>query len=301
MGTYNSLMVEEKNQLLGYTIDKFLKVFNPNQKEMMNKFHFCKLMNLLDDRLQHQGIDIKLPGYWYKFGFFTEERFLDSILPYLFSENCMRNGCIYPSKIKVDYTGKVSIREADRISKTIDSLYNQYGWKKGYGDLAKKESYEINSPYKFNTIFQGYLSITDKNVSHLTESLKLDIITNLDELLSEFPINSFPELASIHFEWDDTTRVVLDYAPDAIKLELIRRLRDVFWEIYPKRVRIDCNWNLPEYAKREWVSAYEGELLNAEKTIEDMRNTILFDYYTPSEENKKVVKMFMQDIYNIPY
>ena len=293
-------MAGEKNQLLGYTIDKFIKTFNPNRKPIMNKYHFCKLMNLLDYRLRRQDIYIKLPGYWYQFGFFTEERFLDAILPYPFSGTYIKAGNIYPSTIKIDYSGKVSLKEERIISENIDILYSQFGEKKGYGDLAKKESYEKNSPYKFNTIFQDYLFITNTNASNITESLKRDITIKLDELLSEFPINDFPELASIHFEWDDTTRFVLDYVPDEIKLQLIKNLREVFWEIYPKRVRIDHNQYIPESAKKEWESAYEDELLEAEKVIEDMREKILSAYYIPSEENAELVKKLMQDMYNIP-
>ena len=52
MNSYDCLMPEENNQLLGYTIDKLIKAFNPYRKERMNKFHFYKLMNLLDYRLQ---------------------------------------------------------------------------------------------------------------------------------------------------------------------------------------------------------------------------------------------------------
>jgi hypothetical protein len=45
-------MVEEKNQLLGYAIDKLIKAFNPNRKGTMHKYELCKLMNLLEDRLK---------------------------------------------------------------------------------------------------------------------------------------------------------------------------------------------------------------------------------------------------------
>ena len=286
--------------MLGYAVDRLIKAFNPYRKNVMNKYHFCKLMNLLDSRLQNQGINIKLPGYWYQYGFYTEDRFLDQVLPYSFSENCILGEFVYAPAVTVDFSGKVSVREQEIISKTINILYEQYGFKKGYGDLAKKESYDINSPYKFNTLFQEYLFITSKNVSLVTESLKYDIIIKLDELFSEFPIDCFPELASIHFGWDDTTRVVLDCVPDVIKLNLVRQLRDIFWEIYPKGVRIACNQNIPGYVISQWESAYEGELNSAEEAIEDIRNKVLDTYYTPSEENKEFVKKLMQDIYNIP-
>lgn len=294
------MMEEEKNQLLGYAIDKLIKAFNPNRKGNMNLYHFCKLMNLLDSRLKNQKIDMKFPCYWYKFGVYTEERLLDQVLPYQFSGNCIMNGFIYPSTIKMDYKEKVSLNDQNIISEKVKNLYELYGGKSGYGDLAKRDSYEINSPHKFNTLFQEYLFITNTNASYINESLKQDIMIKLDELLSVFPIDSYPELASIHFNWDDTTRVVLECAPDSIKLALIKHLRDVFWEIYPKRVRISHNQFIPDDVIRDWESKYKDELFDAEKTIEDIRTKVLMTYYTPLEENKELVKKLMQDIYSIP-
>lgn len=290
-------MAKEYNQLLGYTIDKLLQTFNYNRKPIMSRFHFFKLMNLLDQRLSKQNIDIKLPGYWYKYGFYSEERFFDDVLVHSFTENYVINGNVYPSTIKTDY--KVSIKEAEIISKTIQSLYDQYKGKKEYGDLIKEESYRLYSPYKFNTIFQEYIYITNINSRHVSERLKDNINAELDKLLLEFPIKSFPELASIHFEWDDTTRLVLDCVPDEIKLSLIKHLRDEFWNIYSARIRIEQNQNIPEYAKRKWEFSYESELGEANESIENIRCKVLSNYYDPSEENKEFVKKLMEDIYNI--
>ncbi len=65
-------MVTKPNFLLEYAIDSLLKTFNPERKPVMLQFHFFKLMNLLDTRLRKQGVDIELPGYWYKYGFYIE-------------------------------------------------------------------------------------------------------------------------------------------------------------------------------------------------------------------------------------
>lgn len=291
-------MAKEYNQLLGHTIDKLLITFNYNRKPIMNRFHFFKLMNLLDQRLSKQNIDIKLPGYWYKYGFYSEERFFDDVLAHSFTENYVIDGNIYPPTIRTDY--KVSIKEAEIISKTIQYLHDQYGNKKGYGDLIKEESYRSYSPYKFNTIFQNYIYITNINSRHVSERLKENINAELDKLLLEFPLTDFSELASIHFIWDDTTRILLDCAPDEVKLKLIKHLRDEFWDIYSKRIRIEHNQNIPEDVRRNWELSYESELNQANETIENIRCNVLSNFYTPSEENKEFVKKLMEDIYNIP-
>lgn len=293
-------MVEETNQLLGYTIDTLLKAFNPDRTPIMNRFHFFKLMNLLDHRLQNQGVNINLPGYWYKYGFYSEYRFFDSVLTYPFSKYYVTGDNVYPPIVRTGYEEKVSKKDTGIILTTIRYLYEKYGGKEGYGDSAKEESYFLYSPYKFNTIFQSYLFITDVKTSRVSESLKNEITTKLDELLPDFPVNSFPELASIYFEWDDTTRLVLDCAPENKRLELIIDLREEFWEIYSKRVRIKHNQHIPESVIREWKSKFNTELDQASETIEDIRGKILSDFYTPSEEKKEIAKKLMTDIYNIP-
>jgi len=78
-------MEKKPNFLLEYRIDSLLKTFNPYRKPMMKQYHFYKLMNLLDTRLKKQGMDIKLPEYWYKYGFYSEYRFFDAVLSRKFS------------------------------------------------------------------------------------------------------------------------------------------------------------------------------------------------------------------------
>ena len=84
-------MVTKPNFLLEYAIDSLLKTFNQERKPVMKKAHFFKLMNLLDTRLKNQGVDIGLPGYWYKYGFYIEINHLNSVLPREFNKFYMKD------------------------------------------------------------------------------------------------------------------------------------------------------------------------------------------------------------------
>ncbi len=70
-------MVKTPNLLLEYAIDSLLKTFNSQRKPVMPQSTFYKLMNILDTRLRNQGVDIELPGYWYRYGFYIDINFLD--------------------------------------------------------------------------------------------------------------------------------------------------------------------------------------------------------------------------------
>lgn len=283
----------ESNYTLDYSIDSLIKAFNPYSKQVMNRAHFFKLMNLLDTRLKKQGIDIELPGYWYKYGFFIEDRFLDTVLPRNFSGQYVRGDYLYPSQYsKNDSAISTAIKET--IDAIISSLWRQYGNISGYGKLVKDKSYEINAPYKFNTIFQEYIDIANRR----DKMGMLEPI--LDNLLSEYPENDYPELYDLYLEWDDTTRLILDYVPVGLQNDVIKSLMDLFWNTYSKCVRIQYNQNIPiGNLLSEWREEYEKLVPNVYKAIEDTRKKIISKHYERSDEGDVFVKQLMVKAYEM--
>lgn len=142
---------------------------------------------------------------------------------------------------------------------------------------------------KFDATFLEYINMTDFAIyeSCFSERLKDDLLTELDILFPEFPLEEFPELSLIRFEWDNTTRLVLDYAPENIKLKLVKQLRDNFWNIYNKRINIHTS-SIQEHELDD-----EKELIEAEQKIVDIRDEILSKYYIPSERSIKLAEAFM--------
>ena len=265
----------------------------------MNKAHFFKLMNLLDARLKKQGIDIGLPGYWYKYGFYIEPRFLNAVLPREFSGQYLRDNCMYPSRLSKD-SCKVPQQIKRTIDSVIDNLWKQFGYKPGYGQLAKDESYEANTPHKFNTIFQNYIEIANRREAGFASKKEI-LEPILDNLLSEFPEKDYPELYDIYLEWDDTTRLILDCVPAGkIQNEAVKALMDLFWETYSKGVRIQHNQNIPiDNLVTEWRKEYETLVPAVYKTIEDIRKNVLLNHYERSDEGDIFVKQLMEKAYEM--
>lgn len=292
-------MVTKPNFLLEYAIDSLLKAFNPERKKVMQKSHFFKLMNLLDTRLREQGVDIGLPGYWYQYGFYVEIRFLDMILPRKFGETYIIDDThvvppLYPRK-------KYEILEAikQKIDSTIYWLWKKYGFKSHYGAKAKKESYEINAPYKFNTIFQEFIEIANRKETGFV-SKKESLEPVLDRLLAEFPEKALPELYSTYLEWDDTTRLTLDHVTGNKQDELINSLMKLFWETYSKGVRIRHNQHIPiPDILKHWKNEYESSIPDAYNQIENIRRNVLLEHYRASGKDEKLVKQLMKKAYEM--
>lgn len=289
----------ESNYTLDYSIDSLIKAFNPDHKSVMNKAHFFKLMNLLDTRLKKQGIDIGLPGYWYQYGFYIEPRFLDAVLPRKFSDQYMRGDCMYPSQnSKYNYTIPPKIKQS--IDSIISNLLEQFRYKSGYGQLAKDESYEKNTPHKFNTIFQKYIEIAGRSEAECAS--KKEILESiLNNLLSEFPEKDYPELYDIYLEWDDTTRLILDCVPAGkMQNETVKALMNLFWETYSKGVRIQHNQNIPiDNLVDKWREEYKKSLTGVYKTIRDIRKNVFSKYYERSDDGDVFVKQLMEKAYEM--
>ncbi len=289
-------MATKNNPLLEYSIDSLLKAFNPERKPVVKQSHFSKLMNLLDTRLKKQGIDIELPGYWYKYGFYVEPRFLDWILPRKFTEFYIVNNAVAPPMYpKRDYGLKADIK--NKIDSTIHSLWQKYRYKEDYGGKAKRDSYEINSPYKFNNIFQDYIDVVKRREKGFV-SRKEQLEPLLDDLLNNFPEDDFCELFDLYLEWDDTIRLILDCISSNKQYDLTNDLTDKFWEIFSKGVRIRHHQNIPdETIIDEWNQEYGKSIPAFYKELEDIRQGILSENYESSGENEETVKKLMKCAY----
>ncbi|MDD5617003.1 MAG: hypothetical protein PHH85_12480 [Candidatus Methanoperedens sp.] len=292
-------MVTKPNFLLEYAIDSLLKTFNQERKPVMKKAHFFKLMNLLDTRLKNQEVDIGLPGYWYKYGFYIEINHLNSVLPREFSKFYVINDTFIVPPLNPRKKYEILDEIKNKIDSTIRSLWQQFGLKPGYGAAVKKKSYEINAPYKFNSIFQEYIDIVNRTETGFI-SKKETLEPVLDKLLPEFPDKAFFELYDTYLEWDDTTRLCLDLLSGKKEEELIKELEELFWETFSKGVRIRHNQNIPdpEIIKR-WKIEYEYEIPRTHKHIENIRNSLLLDKYKSSGKDEILVKQLMKKAYQM--
>ncbi|MDO9517177.1 MAG: hypothetical protein Q7J10_03905 [Methanosarcinaceae archaeon] len=291
-------MATEPNHLLEYSIDSLLKVFNPDRKPILYKYHFFKLMNLLDSELKTQGVDIKLPGYWYKYGFYVDLNFLDIVLPRKFTKNYVLNNTIVPAaRTRREYKIEPDIKR--KVDLAVHRLWNQYGFKSKYGEKAKKDSYEINAPYKFNSIFQDYIeTVKRKEVGFTSRKEQLEPL--LDNLLNTFSEEDFSELFDVYLEWDDTTRLIIDCISNKEQYDLTNSLMELFWDVYSNGVKIIHNQNIPDdEIIVKWKKSYKASIPILYEQIEDVREGIISKHHETFDENVETVTKLMKCAYEI--
>ncbi len=291
-------MDNEKNELLEYVFDTLLKTFNPERKPIMNRLHFFKMMDLLDTRLKKQNIDIKYPSYWYKYGAVADFPTLDMVIPHGFRSRYYTNN----ENVLFPYPSRRTYNIGESLRRTIDQIINiiceQYKYKSDYGYLLKKDSYKINSPYKYNTIFQDYIDAVNQN----SATSKVEMLESLlDELLHEFPENDYPELINVNLEWDDTTRLVLNCLEGAQQRDITKSLMDIFWDLYSKGIRIKYNQNIPDETVDMWINEYKTSLPVAYEQIESIKKNILLSCDNTFETEGVFVKNILQKAYDITF
>jgi len=297
MRCYSTPMAGEKNQLLEYTIDTLLKTFNPDRKPIMKRAHFYKMMDIVDTKLKKQKIDIRYPSYWYRYGSVTDFAYLDQVIPKGFSGRYFDGEHIFfPSSHRRTYD--IDPHKRAIINSTIELTCDKYRYKSDYGKLLKKDSYELNSPYKFNTIFQDYIEIVS-NTTQSTLFPKEEILESLlNRLLGEFPEEDFPEALDIYLSWDDTTRLVLDDYNES-KDQLLALLMDLFWGVYSKGIKSIYNKYFTADHVIIWKQEYEQSLPIEEKKIEGLRKEILVKRNRDFNLDEDLVKKLMNAAYNL--
>lgn len=290
-------MKGSQDQSLEYTIDTLLKTFNPDRKPIMKKAHFYKMMDILDTRLRKQGVDIKYPSYWYRYGAVTDFAYLDQVLPKGFNGRYFDGEHIFlPHPLRRNYD--IDQRIKVKIDSTINSICEKYSYISDYGKLLKKDSYQLNSPYSFNTTFQEYIEIiTEPSQSRLFP--KEEIIEKLlNKLLKEFPEEDFPELIDINLAWDDTTRLVLDYL-DESKDQCLITLMNIFWGVYSKGIKSIYNRYFPADTVISWKLEYEESISKAEKNIEKLRKEVLVKNDLKFNADEDLIKELLKAAYNL--
>ena len=292
-------MVNEKNLLLEYTIDTLLNTFNPGRRPIMRRLHFYKMMDILDTKLQDKEIDIKYPNYWYKYGSVTDFSYLDQIIPNGFSGRYIDNeNILFPKSHRRNYD--VDPKKQLTINSTINSLCKHYQYKEDYGELLKKESYKLNSPYTFNTTFQEYIKIV-VNQGQSTLTPREEILESLlNKLLSEFPEDDFPEILDLNLLWDDTTRLVLDYVEDRWSKDYyLNILMNLFWDSYSKGIRSIFNKYFPSEYVLKWKEEYEISILEVDKKIGELRKGIIVEQKHKFSADNDLVKKLLVKAYDL--
>lgn len=196
------------------------------------------------------------------------------------------------------YSGVITLENAaERLRITedeVNAMLEGYFWVTESYNAPTDTDYICNdtmNPKVFESLFLEYIKLT--NTGKISETLKNKITTHLNEMLSAFPFETFPELHGTHFDWDNATRFLLGNIQEASTIDMLKKLRDEFWNIYSYRMRVIRDVTTMK-------SKYYGALKITDKKIEDIKNEILEIYDIPVEESMRSTMRLMYDTLNTP-
>jgi len=74
---------------------------------------------------------------------------------------------------------------------------------------------------------------------------------------------------------------------------------NLFWKIFSKGVRWRHNQNISIDDIQNWKKQYFYTIPNANKEIEEIRRSVLSEYYEPSSKDEELVKELMKKAYEM--
>ncbi len=261
--------------ILDFTTFELIKSFEGYGE----KFRFNKFMYLLNKELKNDGIDIKLPYCWYRYGIVVEvnNRSLDYLSLLNFKE--------IPYKCR------------SKIIKNIAIIKKKYHYKKT--DEINAEIYK-EAPYKFQDDFREILKIVkfwkngNKTLDNYFDNEPSYLLNLAKKALIEFPPKDFDDIYPLFLEWENyiTQLIEINYP-----IKKIASFIDKFWFTFSKKLRILTEVNIDQTLINEWKKDYERDLLNLEDYLFNFSFEFYSNYYIPPKEYSKSEETINMDCY----
>ncbi|VVB64923.1 Uncharacterised protein [uncultured archaeon] len=244
-----------EDELLAYSVNALIREFDPENKGKLFQTRFYKLLFLLSDGLKDEGIDLKLPYFWYKHG---------PVVPYFLLP--LDNIEMIVSTWK-KFSGKFfviakprsfNIQNAikDVIDNSICNLRDQYNYsttKTIINDVYLKAPHEFQRKYKnFYKHIEHKLCERDK-LAYLKQPLKeTEDIKRLEEAVNLFEEIRFPQVYNDLLQW----RLIVKYSMNELERidpEFMKCLADIFWSnLFSRYLQVQEYENMPEAMIKSW-------------------------------------------------
>lgn len=286
-----------KNPHLKYSVERLLNEANPKGETFFGATAFNKMIFLLHKNLQKQDLDIKLPYYWYLQGSLIEERTFEDEVGnprqyYTTSDHSTRKMMSVPHTSIPDDSKQIIDREVT----TLVQHYRQSPryFKKGYLDLLLDDVY-AKAPYEFQRAFNrkfipflntfrtpvqrkvpAALSFSDDDLEKIEGFL--------DNSLRVFPNDDMERIFETYTEWDDTTRIAIEYDQ-----KRIFPMSESVWAMFCKNLRVIKNENVPSDLIHEWDLSFTTTVLpEYEEKLHKLRKLLLKKWKKGQAEDKQI-------------
>lgn len=192
------------------------------------------------------------------------------------------------SLCRKEITKEIAAKTLSIPEDEVDALMEGFYWNP-IPDMQEMriDNQTYNKPEAFEEIFEEYINLTD--IKRLSNKRIDAIIEKLDDLVSTFPCELFPELYATHFEWDDSTRYVINYVTGSDRIKFIKQLRDEFWKIYS--IKMDTIRSMVVMQ-----AEFTSELIKVDQNLEEMRSKIMAKYDATHNNERLLMAQVMKDV-----
>jgi hypothetical protein len=244
-----------QDELLAYSINTLLQEFDPGKEGKVFQTKFYKLLFLLNDDLKNEGIDLKMPYYWYRYGPMVPSFLLplDNIKVIPSSYKTYRGKSFVISKPR-SFNVQNSIK--DVIDNSVCNLRDQYKFsttKEIINDVYLKAPYEFQRKYKnFYKHIDHKLNERDK-LAYLKQPLReAEDIKRLEEAIYFYEETEFPHAYNDLLQWKLITKHSISEL-ETIDPQFLKSLADFFWSnLFSRYLQVQECENVPEAMIKSW-------------------------------------------------
>ncbi|MDR1954534.1 MAG: hypothetical protein LBP82_01100 [Candidatus Methanoplasma sp.] len=243
---------------------------------------FNKYMTLLHRRLKNEGIDIRLPHCWYRWG----DEVVRYRMPYLDWDH------EYAAYTQVSWDG--TMREIydpnDRVikmaSEYTDEFISKYSGAEG-AEMAIDEVYD-EAPFEFQNRYRQ-LRETLKQLRTNNAMYFDGASINMIVPLFEGAIRSFPkEFKSIANEKEDFVEMFRVMIESRAMMKDLFNITEDFWFFFCYHLRVKCNENVPSSTLNVWKDKIPEETELFEQKLQSYAHR----FYDGSDRSLRAKKLF---------
>lgn len=286
---------------------QLLKQFDDAQRDgrSITRTQFLKIAPIADRILADEyDRSVGLPRYWYMYGEVLNEKPLSGGYytttdgPWGGKAIELAPGTTFDTFDIADDVRR-DVHEVAR--KLADDFANEST------DKLKAYQYQKYAPTSFITAFDDFrefISDTDQQSTTLDSfttgessySRETEALELLDEVLVEYPEETYDEMYDVFLEWEDTTRLLLQ---QEAAFGAIESLLSDFWETFSKvELRLRHEQNTPQEQKIEWIDERNDVKREFRDRLTEIREEALTDR-DPSNELEAVAESYSETVRNL--
>lgn len=268
----------------------------------VTRTQFLKIAPIADRILSDEyGRDVGLPRYWYMYGEVLNEKPLNG--GYYTTTDAPWGGKAIELAPGID-------SEAFDVEDDVRRDVHEVGRRLARNfaneptDQLKTYQYREYAPTDFVAVFDSFrefVSDADRQNTTLSSfiggedsySRENEAQQLLDDVLVEYPDDTYDEMYDVFLEWEDTTRLLLERETP---FDAVESLLSDFWETFSKvELRLRHEQNTPPDQKAEWLDERDGVKRDFRERLTDVREDLLTDR-EPSDELESVAGSYSETV-----